>query len=167
MENMKTPITIVTKEDGLGLSLAGGSYRVVIPGKQTDGAYAVIEMMVPPGGGPGPHAHAGFQESFHVLEGEVEIKTELGTYTAPQGTFANIPLGGLVHCFKNKTQQMARLWCMVVPAGLEEFFEEVAQPAPFGTFLTPSPMTPEILQKLQAVAEKYGQQLFPPDYLDK
>lgn len=44
----------------------------------------------PAGGGPGPHAHAHFQESFHVLEGEVEIKSELGAYTATKGTFGRI-----------------------------------------------------------------------------
>ena len=138
-----------------------------MPGKTTGGTYAVIEMLVPPGGGPGPHAHAGFQESFHVLEGGVEIKTEAGTYSAEKGTFVNIPLGGLIHCFKNKTDKMARLWCVVVPAGLDAFFEEIGEPAPFGTFVPLPPMTPDLMKKLLAIAEKYGQEIFPPDYLDK
>src|SRR5450432_2310623 len=103
MENLKKPLTIVNAQDGEALSVVGDSYRIVISGKETDGAYAVIEMLVPPGGGPGPHAHAGFQESFYVLDGEVEIKTEDDTYTAGKGAFVNIPLGGLVHLFKNKS----------------------------------------------------------------
>jgi len=82
--------------------VVGDSYRVVITGKETEGAYAVIDMLVPPNGGPGPHAHTAFQESFHVLEGEIEVKTENGTYTAGKGSFVNIPLGGLIHCFKTK-----------------------------------------------------------------
>ncbi len=166
MEQSKKPAKVVGPLEGVSLSVVGGSYRIVISGKDTGGAYAVIEMLIPPGGGPGPHAHAHFQESFHILEGEVEVKSELGSYTASKGAFVNVPLGGLVHCFKNKTQGVARLWCVVVPAGLEAFFEEIASPAPFGEFVPPAPMTPELQKKLQGIAEKYGQQLFPPDYLD-
>ncbi len=167
MENIKKHATIVKAGEGKGLAVMGSSYRIVIPGKATGGAYSVIEMLVPPGGGPGPHAHAGFQESFYVLDGEVEIKTEDGTYTADKGTFVNIPLGGLVHFFKNKTDKMARLWCVVVPAGLDAFFEEIGEPVPFGTFVAPPPMTPDIMKKLLAIAGKYNQEIFPPDYLDK
>lgn len=166
MESLKKPVKIVTPKDGQGLSVVGDSYRMVITGKETEGAYAVIEMLIPPNGGPGPHAHAKFQESFHVLEGEVEVKTENGTYTAAEGSFVNIPLGGLVHCFKNKTDKVAHLWCVVVPAGLEEMFKEIAKPVPFGTFVPPPPMTPDMQKKLQGIAEKHGQQVFPPDYLD-
>ena len=167
MENSKKPLIIVKATEGTGLSVVGDSYRIVIPGKATGGAYAVIEMLVPPGGGPGPHAHAGFQESFYVLDGEVEIKTEDGTFTAEKGAFVNIPLGGLVHFFKNKTDKVAHLWCVVVPAGLDDFFEEIGQPVPFGIFAPPPPMNPEIMKKLVEIAEKHGQQLFPPDYLNK
>ena len=62
---------------------------------------------------------------------------------------------------------MAHLWCVVVPAGLDSFFEEIGEPVPFVTFVPPPAMTPEIMKKLFAIAEKYGQQIFPPDYLDK
>ncbi len=156
---------IVGPADGTGLAVVGDSYRTVIGGKDTGGEYAVIEMLVPPGGGPGPHAHAGFEETFHILDGEIEVKTELGTHTAGKGYFVRIPKGGLVHCFKNKTQQVARLWCVVVPAGLEAFFEAISSPAPFGEFMPPPPMTPELQSKMKAIAETYGQVLFPPDYL--
>jgi quercetin dioxygenase-like cupin family protein len=167
METSKKPLTIVKAQDGTALSVVGDSYRIVISGKQTGGAYAVIDMLVPPGGGPGPHAHAGFQESFYVLDGEVEIKTEDVTYTTERGAFVDIPLGGLIHSFKNKTDKVAHLWCVVVPAGLDDFFVEIGKPGTFGTFVLPPPMNPEGMKKLTAIAEKHGQQLFPPDYLDK
>lgn len=166
MQNLTKPITTVEAQKGLSLSMVGDSYRIVITGKETEGAYAVIDMLVPPGGGPGPHAHANFQESFHVLEGEVEVKTENGTYIARKDSFVNIPLGGLVHSFKNKSDKVAHLWCVVVPAGMEDFFEEVGKSAPFGTFVPPPPMDTETMKKLQEIAEKHGQKLFPPDYLD-
>jgi quercetin dioxygenase-like cupin family protein len=165
MEQAKKAAKIVGPSEGRSLAVVGDSYRTVISGKDTGGAYAVIDMLIPPGGGPGPHAHANFQESFHVLDGEVEIKTEMGTYTASKGTFVNIPQGGMVHCFKNKTQGVARLWCVVVPAGLEAFFEGFASPAPFGEFVPPPPMTPGLQEKLKGLAEQYGIQVCPPEYL--
>jgi quercetin dioxygenase-like cupin family protein len=99
MENSNKTLTIVGPQDGQGLSVIGNSYRVVISGKQTEGKYALIEMLVPPGGGPGPHAHADIQESFYVVDGEVEVKSEAGNYTAGKGSFVNIPFGVLFTAF--------------------------------------------------------------------
>jgi quercetin dioxygenase-like cupin family protein len=166
MENSKKAAKVVGAQEGQGISVVGDSYRVVISGKDTEGAYAVIEMLVPPGGGPGPHAHAGFQETFHVLDGEIELKTETGNSTAGKGTFVNIPTGGLVHCFKNNSDKIAHLWCVAVPAGLENFFMEIGRPAPYGTFIAPPPLDAEAMKKLTEIAEKHGQKLYPPDYLD-
>src|ERR1700712_1389081 len=128
MENSKpVPLTIDAAE-GQNLSVVGDTYRILITGKETGGAFAVIDMLVPPGGGPGPHSHADFQETFHVLDGAIEVKSEQGNYTATKNGFVAIPLGGLVHCFKNNTSAVARLWCVVVPAGLDECFVELGRP---------------------------------------
>ncbi|GAB4021493.1 cupin domain-containing protein [Spirosoma koreense] len=158
-------LTTIAADQGLHLSVVGDTYRLVITGQQTQGAYAVIDMLIPPNGGPGPHAHPHFQESFYVLEGEIEVKTESETYVARKGSFLNIPAGGVVHCFKNKSDQIARLWCTVVPAGLDEFFQEIGTPVAADTFLPPPHFSPDEIKRLQAIAEKYGQQVFPPDYL--
>ena len=167
MENQSEKLTITGAEDGECVSMGGGTYRVVIGGKQTNGTYAIIDMLIPPNGGPGPHAHTDVQESFFVMEGEIEVKTEEKHYTAGKGTFVNIPLGGMVHCFKNKTDTLTRLWCMLSPAGMEDMFLELGTPVQFGEFLPPVPMTPELMEKMKAASAKYGQVLFPPDYLDK
>ena len=167
MKDSPKALTTISPFDGQNLSIVGDTYRIVISGKQTDNAYAVIDMLVPPGGGPGPHAHAGFQESFFVLEGEVEVKTELQTYIAKQGSFVNIPMGGIIHCFKNKSQSIARLWCVVVPSGLEEFFQEIGKPVDAGVFLPPPILNHDEVKQLIAIAEKHGQKIYPPDYLDK
>src|SRR5450432_1527570 len=107
MENQINVLTAVPADKGQLLSVAGGVYRIIISGKETGGAYAAIEMLVPPGGGPNPHAHPDIQESFYVLEGEIEVKNQSQHYTALKGSFVNIPFGGMVHCFKNKTEQLA------------------------------------------------------------
>lgn len=165
MDNTNNYLVVTGPQDGDNLSVAGGIYRILVSGKQTNGEYAVIEMSVPAGGGPGPHAHANFQESFYVIEGEVEVKTEQQTFTAKKGAFVNIPLGGMVHCFKNKTGNLAKLLCTVVPAGLEEMFLEIGKPVNAGEFIPPQPIDEETMKKFVTIAEKHGQKLFPPDYL--
>jgi len=166
MENIKkSPIT-VGAADGENISVVGDTYRILVSGKQTGGAFATIDMLIPPNGGPGPHAHPDIEESFYVIAGEIEVKSEFGTYTATRGSFINIPKGGVIHGFKNKTSEIAHLLCTVVPAGLETFFEEVGKPVALGEFLPPPPMDLESAKKLQEIAEKHGQKVYPPDYLD-
>ena len=167
MENNKTAPVTRGLHDVQSLSVVGDNYRILISGKETGGAFATIDMLVPPGGGPGPHAHPAFQESFYVVDGEIEVKSEFGTYTATKGAFVSIPKGGVVHCFKNKTDKIAHLLCMVVPSGLEEFFEEIGQPVEAGTFLPAPHPDPDALKALFAIAERHGQKVYPPDYLDK
>ncbi len=166
MDNPITPVTTVDFTQGQSLSVVGDTYRILTTGDETGGAFAVIDMLIPPGGGPGPHAHAGFQESFYVLEGEVVVKTKAQTYTAKKGAFVRIPLGGVVHDFKNMSTAPAHLLCLVVPSGLEKMFQEIGKPVAAGAFLPVPPMGPDDQKKLAAIAEKYGQQVFPPDYLD-
>src|ERR1700760_1343437 len=106
MKNKKKNPIVKGEKEGLNISVVGDTYRILVSGKQTGGAFATIDMLVPPGGGPGPHAHAAFEESFFVVEGEIEVRSEFGVYTAVKGSFVNIPKGGVVHAFKNRTNQM-------------------------------------------------------------
>ncbi|MFD2935376.1 cupin domain-containing protein [Spirosoma flavum] len=155
----------MTPKQGIAFRLFGDTYRILISGAATGGAFATIDMLIPPGGGPGPHAHAGFEESFYVIDGEIEVKSEFGQYTATKGSFISIPKGGVVHGFKNNTGQTAHLLCTVVPAGLETFFEEIGQPVAAGQFLPLPHFDEATIHHLQAIAQKHGQQVFPPDYL--
>lgn len=165
MENAKSnPITL-NAEDGQSLSVVGDTYRILVTGKETGGAFATIDMLVPPGGGPGPHAHPDFEETFYVVDGEVEVKSEAGIYIAKKGAYVVIPKGGIVHCFKNKSDKMAHLLCTVIPSGLEDLFFEIGKPVSAGEFLPPPHMDPESIKKLIAIAEKHGQKVYPPDYL--
>jgi quercetin dioxygenase-like cupin family protein len=159
---MKTPITTVNETEGQKLKIAGGNYRIIISGKQTDGEYAVIEMSVPPGAGPNPHAHPDFAETFFVLEGEVSFKSELGSYVAKKNSFVNIPKGGIVHGFKNLSNEPAKLLCTVTPAGLDNLFEEIAG------YMEAAVSSSELEKKenINIIFKKYGQTLYPENYLD-
>ena len=102
--------------------MVGATYRLLITGNQTNGKFAIIDMMVPPGGGPAPHVHPLINEVFYVQEGEVEFKTELGVHVAKEGSTVFIPIGEVPHAFKNRTDRMAHLTSVVSPAGLDDFF---------------------------------------------
>lgn len=48
---------------------------------------------------------------------------------------------------------------------MEEMFNEIGKPVAANTFLSLPRMTLEEQIQLQSIAEKYGQKLYPPDYL--
>ncbi|MBF9141798.1 cupin domain-containing protein [Hymenobacter properus] len=162
-----TSVEILEPQAGPTVSLAGNTYRTLLSGTQTGGAYAVIDMLVPPGGGPAPHAHAEVQENFFVIEGEVVVRSDTQTYTAGVGTFINIAKGGAVHNFKNESEAVAHLLCIVAPAGTEEMFAEAGQPVAPGTFLPPPRLEPADIARLQGIARRYGQEVFAPTYFDQ
>lgn len=162
---MDSTISIITTNDGERLGIAGGNYRIIISGEQTNGNYAVIEMTVPPGGGPPPHSHPDTQEMFHVLEGEVEFKTEAGRQIVTKDGFINIPFGGAIHCFNNTSENYARLLCTVVPAGLENLFREVGTPVLPGQMPPAAELTDKRKAFLKEIDLKYNQKTYPPDFL--
>ncbi len=163
---MKNDIKVFGEFEGEYLGVAGDNYRIVVSGKDTNGNYAILDMLVPPGGGPVPHAHPNIQETFYVLEGELLYKTEAGKETVKAGGIVHIPTGGAIHCFKNVSDKTTRVLCTVVPAGLEGFFREFGEPTQPAEFLPVPEMTPELQEKLEKLNKKYGQTTYPPNYLD-
>src|ERR1022692_3832961 len=53
------------------LGIVGDTYTILLNGDDTAGRYCLIDMYIPPGGGPPPHRHD-FEETFILLEGEME-----------------------------------------------------------------------------------------------
>jgi quercetin dioxygenase-like cupin family protein len=102
------------------VAVVGGSYTILLSGKDTAGRYCLIDMLVPPGGGPGPHRHD-FEEMFTLLEGEVEFTFRGKTSVIKAGMTVNIPANA-PHFFRNTAEKTPRLLCMCTPAGQEEFF---------------------------------------------
>src|ERR1039457_1191955 len=107
------------------IGLAGDTYTILLTGKDTAGHYCLIDMLVPPGGGPPPHRHD-FEEMFSVLEGEVELTFRGERSVARAGETVNVPANA-PHAFRNASGRPARLLCMCSPSGQEEFFLEVGQ----------------------------------------
>ncbi|OUJ70457.1 hypothetical protein BXP70_24155 [Hymenobacter crusticola] len=95
-----------------------------------------------------------------MIGGEVLVRSEKQIYTAHQGSVVEIPKGGAIHSFRNESNTLAHLLCVVVPAGLDDFFAEIGQP------VAPD-LRPNDLKKLRAITAQRGQEVFPPDYITK
>ncbi len=108
------------------LAVVGDTYTILIGGAETSGRYALIDMKIPPGGGPPPHRHD-FEEMFHVLEGEIEVTLRGVPSVARTGETVNVPALA-PHAFSNRTDAPVRLLCLVSPPGLEEYFAEFGDP---------------------------------------
>jgi quercetin dioxygenase-like cupin family protein len=149
------------------IGLVGDTYTILVSGNDTAGKYTLIDMHVPPGGGPPPHRHD-FEEMFTVLDGEVEVTFRGETMTARQGETINVPANA-PHAFTNHTDTPSRLLCLCAPAGQEEFFTLVGQPVA-GRTQAPAPLSSDeqaaFIEKAQSLAPVYKTELLPPPGAD-
>jgi quercetin dioxygenase-like cupin family protein len=107
----------------------GDHYTFLVTGEESGGAYFAMEALVPPGGGPPPHIHTREDETFYLLEGQVEFLLGDELVMAGAGDFVNVPRG-TVHRFLNTGTETARMILTFTPAGMERFFEETLEAAP-------------------------------------
>ena len=142
------------------IGLVGDTYTILLAGKDTVGRFCLIDMHIPPGGGPPPHRHD-FEESFIILEGEIEATFRGLKSVAGAGDTLHIPANA-PHQFHNKSDRSARLLCICSPAGQEEFFAQVG--VPVATRTTAPPRLDETAQaefkaKAEGLAPKYKTEL--------
>ena len=159
---MTHPPTITQPTEGRTVSVVGDVYRFLATGADTNGTYALWDAIIPPGGGPPPHIHSREEEGFYVLEGEITFTINGEKVVATAGTFANMPVG-TPHSFKNESNRPARMLISVAPAGLEKMFFEVGAPLAEGT-TTALPPTKDEIEKLLAVAPRYGVEIKLPGH---
>jgi quercetin dioxygenase-like cupin family protein len=145
---------IQSPQQGRTVSLVGDVYRFLATGEDTNWKYTLIEALVSPGGGPPPHVHSGEEEGFYILEGEITFTINGERVVATAGMFANMSVG-TPHSFKNEGNKPAKMLVSVAPAGLEKMFMEIGVPLAEGA-TTALPPTKEDIEKLQAIAPKYG-----------
>jgi quercetin dioxygenase-like cupin family protein len=143
--------------DLVHIAVVGDTYTFLVTGKDTAGRYALIDMLIPAGGGPPPHRHD-FEEMFHVLEGEIEVTLREATSTAGAGMTVNVPANA-PHRFHNAAESPVRLLCLVSPAGLEEYFQHFGDPLPSRTSPAPELSAAERdarMKKAVEFAPQYG-----------
>jgi mannose-6-phosphate isomerase-like protein (cupin superfamily) len=124
----------------------------------TNGAFGLVESIVPPGASPPLHVHHREDEVFWVLEGTLRIVCGDETYHAPAGSYAFLPRG-VPHTFRVEGDTPARMLTLLTPGGGEQFFVEGGRPAERGTL---PPASPPDLAALRQVAERFGSEFVGP-----
>jgi quercetin dioxygenase-like cupin family protein len=159
-DDLKRTLTLAQPDKLRHIGLVGDTYTITVTGEQTDGRFCVIDMHIPPGGGPPPHRHD-FEETFILLEGEMEATFRGHQSIVRAGDTLNIPANA-PHRFHNASTRPVRMLCICSPAGQERFFMEVG--VPVATRTTPPPKLDDkeeaaFIEKVQALAPKYRTEL--------
>ena len=145
---------LIHSGEGRRFAIPGGICTIKATGEDTGGTYAMIEMLIPPQGGPPPHIHSREIESFYILEGSLSFWLSNHKLSGQAGSLVIAP-PGLTHTYKNEGDATARVLLLITPAGLEEFFREVGVPIKEELALSEH-FTPENLERMVTTASKYG-----------
>jgi len=109
---------------GQGHKIATNGIEIILKAqaRQTNGHWSMIEYLLPallPG--PPPHYHKKTQEMFYVLDGMLQFVMDEKVIDAPAGTLVVVP-EGIVHTFKNISNDYARFQVWFSPGGMEQYF---------------------------------------------
>jgi quercetin dioxygenase-like cupin family protein len=159
-DDPKRNLTMVQPDNLLHIGLVGDTYTVTVTGENTNGQFCLIDMHIPPGGGPPPHRHD-FEETFILLEGEMEATFRGKKSIVRAGDTLNIP-SNAPHQFHNVSTKPVRMLCICSPAGQEKFFMEVGVPVATRTAAPPKLGEKEqaaFIEKVKALAPKYHTEL--------
>ena len=162
-DDLKRMLTLASPDTDQTLphiGLVGDTYTITVSGEETAGRFCVIDMHIPPNGGPAPHRHD-FEETFIMLEGEMEATFRGKKSLVRAGDTINIPANA-PHQFHNSSSKPVRLLCICSPSGQENFFKEVGIPVATRTTAPPKldkEQQQQFMQKAKALALKYKTEL--------
>jgi quercetin dioxygenase-like cupin family protein len=159
-DDLQRNLVIQNADEAAHVGLVGDTYTILLSGTDTAGQFCLVDMHVPPGGGPPPHRHD-FEETFILLEGELQATFRGETRTASAGDLIHIP-ANVPHQFHNSSSKPVRMLCICSPAGQEEFFREVGTPVATRTAASPKLddlRQAEFIKKVIELAPKYRTEL--------
>ena len=152
---METILKSIAVPAGVGRSievLPGETVTFKAVSTDTDGAYTLIEVIDEPQSGPPLHLHRREDEAFYILEGTFAFQIGDRAMTATAGWFMTAPKG-VPHSYKNIGTTPARMLTLFVPAGIENFFEDLSKLTAAGTL---------DIDSIVAVSAKQGIEVVPP-----
>ena len=115
---------------------------------ETDGALSMLEVSIPPKTLIKPHMHSREDEFSLILSGPIGVRQgERTIEDVPTGSWLVKPRG-IPHAMWNVSDSPARVLEVMVPGGLERYFEQIA----------PVLMEhgPEWTKRYDALAEEFG-----------
>ena len=157
-DNLQRNLVVTNPEskESLHLGIVGDTYTILLSGSETAGRFCLIDMHIPPGGGPPPHRHD-FEETFVLLDGELEATFRGQKRNVKAGETVHVPANA-PHQFHNSSSKPARMLCVCSPAGQEDFFEQLGTRVDTRTATPPKPDDNEqagFMKKAMDLAPKY------------
>ena len=131
--NPKTEMTdkklvISKKDENPKYWMAKGEYtNIIVNAKQSNSEYVITDGIIEPQSFVPDHYHKWEDQTFHVLEGELEVKIGDDHYNLSPGDTVHCPRG-ISHYIKNIGKHNARLVSYIFPGDwAEDFFAESSQ----------------------------------------
>lgn len=149
---------IVKGDEGQQLDVLGDRYRMLATAGQTDGALAAAEVTVSPGNGAPPHVNNREALGWFVLNGSLRFLTESGEFDLDTGGWFYSPKG-VLHTFRNVSDQPVKALMVAVPSGMDAFFGEVGREL---NGSDPRPPEPGEVALVMETAPRYGIDIPPP-----
>jgi quercetin dioxygenase-like cupin family protein len=122
---------LVGTGEGAEVLLGGLAVQFKLRSGQTGGQLSITETTLDPHRLVPPHVHADEDEYAYVVAGTIGVRVGDEEFEAPQGSYLIKPRG-VAHAFWNPADELARTVEVVVPAGFEAFFEELAEASATG-----------------------------------
>jgi mannose-6-phosphate isomerase-like protein (cupin superfamily) len=141
-------------------------------GEDTSGKLLVLEVTVPPGGGPPVHHRHEYSEVFLFHEGEFEVSTVDEDYsqsTIKVGAADTVSVPSMVwHNFKNIGDTPGKFTVVHSPAVMGEFMREIGRQID-DPHDPPPPNGPPSEQEVQRMMEIIGRymEMLPPERIER
>jgi quercetin dioxygenase-like cupin family protein len=144
---------LLPSRKGTSIGAIGLDITMKANGESTRDAYSLFEYTIPPGvNGPPPHVHTREDESFICLAGRLKVHLGGEDYEMEHGDYMLLPRD-VVHAFTNPFDEEARVISVVSPAGLERYYQALAE----------MPPGPRDMSKMKAIMDDFGILLRLPD----
>jgi len=131
----------------------GHLMSILISAGDTGGSFSLIHGFEIKGLEPPPHIHTREDESFYLLDGEIDYTVDKKVFSAGKGDWVFLPRN-IQHSFRVKTDQ-AEVIIHLSPGGFEDYFREMSEPA--RELVIPlRPQGPPDVKRIVATASKYG-----------
>ena len=140
--------------DRPAFDVLGDRYTLLLSAEETGGAFSMFEFCIAQGQGTPPHIHSREDETFYLLEGELEFTVAGKSIHARAGDILFGPRN-VAHNFKGLSANPARVLCLTSPGGFEKFFTAIGKVVQDKS-QPPAAPTDADIQKLQQLAGSFG-----------
>jgi len=112
---------ILDDQNGTKFSFFGEQVNIKVFGEDTDAKYSLMHWTAAPGGPVVPHVHDDYEETFYVLDGQLEFVLGTEVFEVGPGGFVRVP-PATRHGFRNTCDQPVSMLVSFSPGGMESLF---------------------------------------------